>query len=105
MGDAIFRPVRGTEEAISKMPKEDGYIYYAYDSGRFYMDKGKERIPVGGGNGAAILYANFPSDVTPNEEGLYEFSILNLLEGSPKPNENDLVLNEDGTFYKILEIN
>lgn len=105
MGDAIFRPVRGTEEAISKMPKEDGYIYYAYDSGRIYMDKGKERIPVGGGNGAAILYANFPSDVTPNEEGLYEFSILNLLEGSPKPNENDLVLNEDGTFYKILEIN
>ena len=105
MSDVIFRPVRGTEEAIRKMPKEDGYIYYAYDSGRIYMDKGKERIPVGGGNGATILYANFPSDVTPNEEGLYEFSILNLLEGSPKPNENDLVLNEDGTFYKILEIN
>ena len=28
MGNAIFRPVRGTEEAIRKMPKEDGYIYY-----------------------------------------------------------------------------
>jgi hypothetical protein len=35
-----FVPIRGTEESIRDLERKDGYIYYAYDTGRIYMDKG-----------------------------------------------------------------
>jgi hypothetical protein len=77
MSKAVFRPVRGTEASIANLPKVDGSIYYAEDTGRIYMDKDQKRIPMGGGNGVTILYGEFPEGVTPNEEGFYEFSINN----------------------------
>ena len=55
--DNVFRPVRGTEEKINEFPITNGYIYFATDTGRIYMDKNGERIAVGGGKGASIYYS------------------------------------------------
>jgi hypothetical protein len=100
-----FKPARAIE---SKIPPYDsdttnGYIWFAVDTGRIYVDTPTERVSVGS-SGVSILYGEFPKDVEPNEEGRYEFSINHLAKESSKPHVNDLVLNSDGTFYKILEI-
>jgi len=103
--NTVFRPARAIEE---KIPPYDattnGYIWFAVDTGRIYLDTSTERVMVGS-NGVAVLYGEFPKAAEPNEEGKYEFSIEDLAEGSSKPHINDLVLNSDGAFYKILEIN
>ena len=39
----IFQPVRGTESAISNLIIREGYVYFAYDSGRIYLDKDGKR--------------------------------------------------------------
>ena len=105
MGNAIFRPVRGTEEAIRKMPKEDGYIYYAYDSGRIYMDKDNERIPMGGGsgtaNGASIYYGEYGQIIEENEETKRPIQsepwVTSLLFAR---DENKVLLDEYNIKYK-----
>ena len=81
----------------------NGYIWFAIDTGRIYLDTSSERVTVGG-NGAAIIYGNFPSSVEPDEAGFYSFNISDLEENSPKPHADDLILNADGTFYKVVEI-
>lgn len=109
MSNAIFRPVRGTEEAIRKMPKEDGFVYYAYDSGRIYMDKGNERIPMGGGsgtaNGASIYYGEYGQIIEENTETkMYDYP-KNALENSKAiPKEDDIILDDNGSLYRILII-
>ena len=100
-----FKPARAIE---SKIPPYDsvttnGYVWFAVDTGRIYVDTPTERVSVGS-SGVSILYGEFPKDIEPNEEGKYEFSIDHLAKESSKPHVNDLVLNSDGTFYKILEI-
>ena len=109
MGNAIFRPVRGTEEAIRKMPKEDGYIYYAYDSGRIYMDKDNERIPMGGGsgtaNGASIYYGEYGQIIEENEETKkYDYPKNALENKKAVPKEDDIILDDNGALYRILII-
>ena len=58
MNNTSFRPVRGTDKTISSLPITDGYIYFATDSGKIYLDKENERILVGGGVGSVIFYGN-----------------------------------------------
>ena len=104
--NASFRPVRGLEMNILNMDYVDGYIYYAIDTHRIYMDaNGQNKIPMGGGN-SGIYYAskNFTdsADLT--------FSI-NDIEGKDLPSVNDLIINyksgnesRDG-FYKVVSVN
>ena len=33
-----FRPIRGTEEKLLSTPYQEGYIYFAVDTGNIYMD-------------------------------------------------------------------
>lgn len=91
------------EDGTSDPNTTNGYIWFAVDTGRIFVDTPKERVTVGG-NGVAILYGDFPTDVEPDEEGICNFAITSLAQGSPKPHVNDLVLNSDGTFYKIINI-
>lgn len=102
--DTRFRPARVLEESIPEYSSmTNGYVWFAVDSGRIYLDTATERVSVGG-NGIAVLYGEFPKDAEPDESERYNFSAEDLAEGSSKPHVNDLVLNSDGTFYKIEEI-
>ena len=40
-----FKVVRGTEENIQEMPYIDGFVYFAVDSGRMYLDARGENPP------------------------------------------------------------
>ena len=54
MSETRFTPVRGTEEAILDMPYNEGYLYFAVDTKKIFLDSNRQsKIPMGGGGGAA----------------------------------------------------
>lgn len=115
MGDnKRFVPVRGTEEKIaaSVMGFNDGYLYFATDTGHIYLDyideDGRQvaRAMVGGAIGGdgniGVYYANKSLS---NDEKL-ETSIIfpiDTIEGKQYPNKNDLIINiPEGSFYRVV---
>lgn len=100
--DTKFMPVRGPEDKILGRSLQNGYIYFTTDTGKVYLDTATERISIGG-SGITILYGNFEK-IEPNDEAQYEILVSQLEEGSGKPHVNDLILNQDGTFYRISRI-
>lgn len=111
-----FIPVRGTEEKIMTMGFNDGYVYFAVDTGKIYMDyyatdgQAVSRSQLGGGSGSSeggnsgIFYAN--RTLTP-EEKLEEEIIfpLDSIEGGEYPAIDDLIINAgDSCFYRVTAI-
>ena len=111
-----FVPIRGTEESIRDLERKDGYIYYAYDTGRIYMDKGDQRISMGGNggggtaNGASIYYGVYNQKIKPNEKedendaDTYNYPINSLEDKDAEPRIDDMILDENGTLYRIQKI-
>lgn len=98
-----FRPVQGPEAKINAHNIEDGYVYYATDSGKIFLDTNGKRIAMGG-SGVAIYYGNAGS-LTENADKTYDFPKDALEETDKFPKENDLILNlEDGKFYKVEKV-
>ena len=101
----IFTPVQANEEKIKATEHQAGWLYFATDTGRIYLDTTKdgERINVGGA-GAALYYGD--TKAVENENTLLHHIPLDGLEddkGNPKV--GDLILNQaDGAFYRIIEI-
>ena len=53
-----FRPVRGLEENILSKGYNEGFVYFATDTGNIFLDaNGKSKIQMGN-HGASLLYAN-----------------------------------------------
>ena len=100
---AKFSVVRGTEEFIQTCEQCDGRLYFAIDSGRMYLDKGEKRIPVGGGNGVVIHYANIPESAFDEtiEQNTYAIKSEWFEDQTLSPQIGDLILNADGTFLRI----
>ena len=115
-----FRPIQGSEEAILSNPAfRDGAVYYATDSGKTYLDDSisKKRILIGGN--ASVFYGNMTInyDVVDSNQTEFEFkaseieSPLVASSGGGEiafnpilPNLGDLILNKDGCFYRVIEI-
>lgn len=107
VGEGVsFRPVRGTEEKILAGPVIDGYLYFATDTGRIFLAKGFDLIPMGGG-GVEIFYAHAePEDIKEDAgDGYYlTFDVLDDPEASI--GENDLIINNTssgsgGQFFRV----
>lgn len=100
-----FRPVQGLSQNISTAPYAEGSVYFTTDTGKIYIDTrdsdGKElnKYPVGG-SGAAILYGNAPTLIADTNDH-YVFN-KDYLEESVVPKPDDLIINSDGIFYKII---
>ena len=108
-----FVPVRGTEDKIAAnvLGFNDGYLYFATDTGRMYLDytdsEGQQvaRAMVGGMAGGAgnsgIYYA---SKSLTNDEKLETeiiFAIDNI-EGDSYPAKDDIIINiPEGSFYRV----
>ena len=105
MNSTSFRPVRGTEKTIETLPITNGYVYFATDSGKMYLDKETERIQIGGGSGAVIFYGNSEEKlVEDSNTELYSFPKDYLENQKDKPKIDDIILNvNDGAFYRIVK--
>lgn len=101
----IFTPVQASEEKIQATEHQAGWLYFATDTGRIYLDttKSGERINVGGA-GAALYYGD--TKAVENEETLlYHLDLDGLENENDNPKVGDLILNQDdGAFYRIVEI-
>lgn len=104
MSNIKFRPIQGSDSQIQKIEYNDGYLYFALDTGKIYLDANNENKILMGGGGASLLYAN-DSSIDERPDGTYILSI-DTLEDSSNLKENDLIINQaNGSFYKVQSIN
>lgn len=103
--DTPFRPVLGTEESIHAQPSMTGKLFFATDTGKIYLGVAPDEcIPVGGA-GASVLYASAENPAQdPVEDAIYLLYIDDLDDAAAKPQKGDLIINSDGTFYKVDDI-
>jgi hypothetical protein len=58
MSDNIaFTPIRGLEQDIRKIDYHEGYIYFAEDSGKIFLDSNNDRTVMGGA-GVSVFFAH-----------------------------------------------
>lgn len=79
------------------------------DTKKVYIPNGKEFIPMGGNSG--IYYGTMTLTDTPNEGQVnFDFTAYDIegndgsSENASLPNVDDLILNHDGCFYRVLEL-
>lgn len=109
----IFYPVRGTEESIGQLEKRDGFIYFAYDTGNIYLDKNGTRHLMGGAGGSGgstgFAWASGVDEETiiklneDEDDTMYSISI-DALEEDVVPKPNSLILNSDGRFFRVVDV-
>lgn len=116
MDTAKFRPVRGLEAKIQAAPITPGYVYFATDSKKIYLDTedpntgATSRILMssvssgGGGSGgnSGIFYGIREVSEDEAEIDVLTFTIANI-EGDLLPSVDDLIINApDSCFYRVL---
>ena len=97
-----FRPVQGLEEKILAQPYNEGVIYFATDSGKIYMDARQESKILMGGGGVNVLYSNEPNVIEYGD--LFQLGLSSLEDEKTSPKEGDLIINSDGRFFKVFNI-
>ena len=106
MSDFRFKPVRGTESQIARIPYTEGAVYFTTDTNKIYLDAYGERAAMGGNSG--IYYGKFepPKKEEGTTDDTVEFEFTkDDIEGDELPNPNDLILNiPDGCFYRVLSL-
>ena len=100
-----FRPVVGEESKIKDLPFKEGWVYFASDTGKIFLDVDDERVTMGG-SGASLFY--FEEDkVIELPNGAYQLRLSNMLEGQD-PNaikEIDLIINTTTeSFYRVSSV-
>lgn len=104
MSKIHFRPVQGPEEKIKDFPQTEGYFYVATDTGRVYLDTADEnKLPIGS-SGVQVIYGT--DDNAEIEYDIDDNPIDYLIEigklSTTNYHINDLILNSDGCFYRII---
>ncbi|MBQ7820106.1 MAG: hypothetical protein IJ341_10465 [Bacteroidales bacterium] len=104
-----FRPVQGTDAQILSKEYNEGWVYFATDSKKIYLDAGGEnKLPMGGNSGIYYGILDFGTDI-PENQTEFEFTVYDI-EGNDEgdrltiPNIDDLILNKDGCFYRVIEL-
>ena len=106
-----FIPVRTTEKKLETMDIQNGYLYFTIDTNKIYlgMEDGK-KLSMGGNTG--IFYGKkeieYPTNGTQPDSKveffLDEVEEYSEIEGNRLPQINDLILNIDGCFYRVIDI-
>lgn len=100
---AIFRPVRASEDTINGMGYNEGYVYFAKDSGKIFLDVDNERKAMGG-SGVSVFYAKDTSVQENEATGYFSLRVSALMDEAASPKGEDLILNiPDGGFYRVIE--
>ena len=108
-----FRPVMGTEDFIRNAEQSNGWFYVATDTGAMYLDVENRRIQVGGQGGsgggtAGFVWANGNDTqimklVEDDEDYTYSVALA-AIEGGVAPKPDQLILNSDGRFFRVIRI-
>ena len=104
----LFNPVMGTEERVQAQSSSPGAVYFTTDTRKIYLDFDNEKLPMGGNIG--LFYGNMKLDVpVSDEQKEFEFKMSDIVGNEDGinilvPNVNDLILNSDGCFYKVLSV-
>jgi hypothetical protein len=93
-----FQVVRGSEQKIKEMDYNEGFVYFAIDTKKIFLDTKDERLSMGGNTG--IFYADVEFESKDLAEYFFQFDQIE----NGVPNINDLILNGDGCFYKVKEL-
>ena len=104
--DYRFKPIRGLEaDLLNNVPHTEGALLVATDTGKMWLDTPHKRVALAG-SGASLLYGVAQVQQVADEGGnfTYLLSIDELEDPSVKVQINDLVLNSDGAFYRVLEV-
>lgn len=104
-----FIPVQGPENKIlnnENHPKE-GHIYFTTDTKKIFLGKNDKFIPICEKN--AFFYGNKDvgwdnSGAIPPKDQIFSIDKKEI-EGNDIPEKNDLILNTDGCFYKVISVN
>ena len=104
-----FYPVQGKESTILGLDYHEGWIYFATDTKKIYLDaQGESKLPMGGNS--AIFYGQMRLQETPDENQKefsfepYDLEVNNNATSVTIPNIGDLILNiPDGCFYRVTE--
>ena len=112
-----FRPVFGQEATILNFPINEGYIYVAEDTGKIFIDANGKRKQIGGSGGsggggsANLIWANadeeegnlvkFTDDADDDDPRF--FMSISALEDGSIPDQDALVLNADGRFFRVTD--
>ena len=96
-----FTPYRGTDEMIQRFPIRNGAVYFAYDTLKIYFDANGERHTMSG-DGIRFVYGNGSDVVIDPETNYYKFPI-DFIKSEHFFIDN-IIINKDGTFYKIRDI-
>lgn len=101
---AKFKPVRCVESQIPSQASAatEGYIYFATDSGKIYLDKSSKRYLMGGA-GSSIYYAADDAVVT-IEDNVFGIAKSSLEDQTNLPKIGDLIINSDGSFYRVDDV-
>lgn len=106
MADKIkFWPIRGKESKILAQPYFDGKLYFATDTNKIYLDaNGTKHLMGGGGAGSGVIYASgVAAKLSEDEEDKqYVLSFDDLENSSVAPQKDDLILNNDGKFFRVV---
>ena len=108
MSDKIpFIPIKGTEAEIRSIPSiQEGAIYFALDTKKIFYGSSENNllIPMGGNSGIYFGNKNIEED-----SDIIWFSDINDLEREDGDmslfslNIKDLILNKNGSFYKVID--
>ena len=110
MSETRFTPVRGLEANILSMPYNEGYLYFALDSKKIFLDSnGQGKIPMGGGSGGSaagsgVIIGSRQISVEEESESNIEFPTAHL-NINFLPSVDAIILNvPDGCFYRVISV-
>lgn len=103
-----FNPIMGSEKIILQQEPHTGALYFTTDTRKIYFDADGSGVKMPMGGNIGLFYGNMKLTV-PAIDGQKEFgfAITDIIGNEDgidilQPNVNDLILNSDGCFYKVL---
>jgi hypothetical protein len=105
-----FRPVIGKEALILSQTPDPGHVWFATDSKKIYYSDGVTHLPMGGNSSVFYGIKDFGDEAVDGQTE-FQFGVFDIdgnedAEGNNYkiPNVDDLILNSDGCFYRVAEL-
>ena len=86
------------------MVPEDGHIYFTTDTKKIFLGKNREAIQMCGATGFFYGTKYIPEDNSGNKPDPNVTFYFTEIEGKDIPQVDDLILNEDGCFYRVKSV-
>ena len=99
-----FNVVKGSEASIKQCQPLQGYLWFALDTRKIYYSDGNDFISMGGNSSVFYGTLTWPEDSPPDSDQVEFDFTMNDIEGDAAPNINDLILNADGCFYRVMAL-